>query len=555
MKKLLTGLMFGLMTIGILSGCGRSEAVDDAGTSSISESIASESTEMRSTGMESIENEIPAAENTEAENTEAENTDAEQLLAGVSLEGGSGKAWVTSPAELVPAEDGYTARICFSSPNYDYLVLDGETYLPVNDEGNSVFEIPVPSDDCSLAISADTTAMSQPHLIDYTLVFSPWDGTDAETDVTGEAQGSANDSSAARAVPAEIDGCAHTGCMDLTYARQFAVDYYEEDLALVTIAGEDQFLLLPEGYTLSDEAGEALPEGMTILQLPLDHIYLVSSQTMDMFAACGAMDTMSWCALEKDHWSVTEAAEAMDAGDLVYAGKYSMPDYELLTGGGCRLAIENTMVLHSPEVVEALETLGIPVLIDHASYEDTAEGRMEWIRLYGLLTGHEEEAEAAFKAQAAAFERLTENTSEGTSDGPTAAFFYVTTSGMVSVRNSSDYIPAMIRQAGGSYIFEDLGETSASASQTIQMETFYAAAKDADYLIYNGTIAGEISSLEDFLALNPLFANMKAVQEGHVYCARASLYQSSMELGDFVTDLSRLFAGEEEDFSFLYRLE
>ena len=90
----------------------------------------------------------------------------------VDLEGGSGKASVTSPT-ILTVEDGKAyAQIQWSSSNYDYMIVDGEKYLPTNEEGmNSVFEIPVLSMDEAMPVIADTTAMGAPHEIDYNLTF------------------------------------------------------------------------------------------------------------------------------------------------------------------------------------------------------------------------------------------------------------------------------------------------------------------------------------------------------------------------------------------------
>ena len=89
----------------------------------------------------------------------------------VTLEGGSGRATVESPAALTVADGKMTATIVWSSPNYDYMIVDGEKYLPTNTEGNSTFEIPVAALDTALDVTADTVAMSQPHEIEYTLTF------------------------------------------------------------------------------------------------------------------------------------------------------------------------------------------------------------------------------------------------------------------------------------------------------------------------------------------------------------------------------------------------
>ena len=89
----------------------------------------------------------------------------------VTLEGGSGRATVESPAALTVADGKMTATIVWSSPNYDYMIVDGEKYLPTNTEGNSTFKIPVSALDTALTVTADTVAMSTPHEIEYTLTF------------------------------------------------------------------------------------------------------------------------------------------------------------------------------------------------------------------------------------------------------------------------------------------------------------------------------------------------------------------------------------------------
>lgn len=89
----------------------------------------------------------------------------------VALTGGSGRATVTSPAEVTIAGEEASAKIEWSSPNYDYMVVDGEKYEPINEDGNSVFEIPVSVFDAEMPVTADTVAMSTPHEIEYTLNF------------------------------------------------------------------------------------------------------------------------------------------------------------------------------------------------------------------------------------------------------------------------------------------------------------------------------------------------------------------------------------------------
>lgn len=112
---------------------------------------------------------VRAAQN-DAEPARIEMEDGEYTVE-VDLLGGTGRATITSPAELVIKEKAAFARIEWSSSHYDYMIVDGQKYLPVNEEGNSVFEIPVLAFDWEMPVIADTTAMSAPHEVEYILYF------------------------------------------------------------------------------------------------------------------------------------------------------------------------------------------------------------------------------------------------------------------------------------------------------------------------------------------------------------------------------------------------
>lgn len=336
--------------------------------------------------------------------------------------------------------------------------------------------------------------------------------------------------------------------MELRYATEFQVDTYEGGYELLTIVQDGRYLVVPEGK----EAPEDLSEDIVILQQPIEHIYLVASAVMDMFVSLDALEQVGFSGLKADSWYIDEAREAMERGELLHAGSYSAPDYEQIVSKGCGLAVENTMIYHTPEVKEQLEKLNIPVLVDYSSYESNPLGRTEWVRLYGILVGKEEEAKKAFEEEVRAFEAIDQEEKTG----GTVAFFYITTNGEVNVRRSSDYLPKMIEMAGGSYVFDHLGteEDTASSNVTMQMEEFYTTARDADYIIYNSTTTEELSSIEDLLEKSSLLEKFRAVQEGRVYCTTKNLYQSSMELGTIISDMHKMLAGED-DMTYLYQLE
>ena len=340
-----------------------------------------------------------------------------------------------------------------------------------------------------------------------------------------------------------------TGSMDLLYADQFSADYYEDGIALITIGDADQFLLLPEGVSAPD----GLPASITVLHKPVKNIYLVATSAMDDFIRLDALDSIALSGTKETGWYLPEAKTAMEEGKIAYAGKYSAPDYETIVSSSCELAVESTMIYHTPEVKEQLERLGIPVLVERSSYESHPLGRMEWIRLYGLLTGKEEEADQIFQENMNALSDVLAMKPSG----KTAAFFYVTNSGSVNVRKNGDYIAKMIDIAGGTYVPENAG-TGENALSTMNMdfESFYAAAKDADVLIYNSTIDGELTTIDELCAKNQLFADFKAVKEGNVWCTGKIMFQETMGLGDMIRDMNAVFSGNREyAFTYLHQLK
>ena len=350
-------------------------------------------------------------------------------------------------------------------------------------------------------------------------------------------------------------GLAYEGRMDLEYATEYAVDYYSDGYDLITISDGSRFLIVPE----DKEIPEDLDGDIKAVQQPIDNIYLVASAAMDMFRSIDALDRIGFTGTEQDGWYLPEIPQLMEQGDIIYAGKYNAPDYELILSGGCDFVIENMMIMHTPEVKEKLENFGIPVMVDRASYEEHPLGRCEWVKLYGVLTGREEQAKTAFDEQAAELERvLTDEEQNKTQQAPAVAFFYLTSNGAVNVRKTSDYVPKMIELAGGKYIFDNLGDAqNKSSSVTMQMEEFYASAKDADCLIYNSTIEGQITSIDELVAKNQLLADFKAVQSGNVWCTTQNMYQESMSIGSMIADMHAAFmtdASQKDDTRYLFQL-
>ena len=335
--------------------------------------------------------------------------------------------------------------------------------------------------------------------------------------------------------PANTESLVFSHHYQLDYAQQFTADCYEGGYTMVSIPDSGQkFLVVPQDAAEVD----SLPADVTVLRQPVENIYLVSTSVMDLILHLDALDSVTLSGTKAEGWYLPEAKQAMEAGRIAYAGKYSAPDYEQILAANCGLAIENTMILHTPEVKEQLEHFGIPVLVERSSYESGPLERREWIKLYGILLGKEDTAEQVFAAQEAAIAPLLEQEPTGKS----CAFFSLSSNNLATVRKGSDYVAKMIEMAGGAYVFSDLTDNGNSlATMNLPLEDFYAGAKDADVLIYNSAIEGTIASVSQLTEKFPLLSEFKAVQNGQVWCTSQSLFQQSMALADLILDMNKVF--------------
>lgn len=338
--------------------------------------------------------------------------------------------------------------------------------------------------------------------------------------------------------------------MELSFAEQFSVAYCDGGYKLITLGDGSRFLTVPEGK----QAPQDLDKDITPLYQPVDNIYLAATAAMCLFDSLERLDAIGFSGTKEDGWYIENAKSAMRSGSIRYAGKYSAPDYELLTSEGCELAVESLMIGHASDIKDQLETLGIPVLTDQSSNEEHPLGRAEWIKLYGALLDQEEKANEVFDRQVDYLNSVLkeENT------GKTVAFFFVSTSGSIVTRKSGDYVSSMIELAGGKYIFDDLGDhTTKTSTVTLEPEFFYSQAKDADIIIYNAAIADEVTTLDELCGKCELLKDFNAVKNGNVWCTGKSMYQETTDAGEIIKSMHDIFAddtGELTELPYFYRL-
>lgn len=503
----------------------------------------------------------------------------------VTLEGGSGRATMQSPANLIVKDGNETLEVVWSSPNYDYMKVGGKKYEPVNTKGNSVFEVP-----CDISVEmkcvADTVAMSRPHEIEYTIKFdrdslkegkaeaseggaagessknaannssssiAGSDGNSSSTSVSSDTPESVDSAEENYSAP-KINGEDPVSEEKLSDAKKFRIFKYS-DVTLIHIYPDSDFILCDlkkkDELKIEYSSGTDEPNVQYIEKNP-KNCYLAATAAMSLIDRIDAIGNLSYSSLKEEDWYVDNAKKAMEEGSLVFAGKYSEPDYEMLTQGKCPVAIESMMIEQTPDVKEKLESLGIPVIVDRSSSEDSPLARLEWVKFYGTLFGREDEANSFFDSEKSRIERIAadENT------GKKAAFFYVNSKGEVVVRASSDYVSEMIRLAGADYTFEGLSKQAGTHSDTvhISMEEFISKAADTDYLFLDGTIVDTPSSIAEFTEKYPSLATIKAIKDGNVYIYGKSMYQATDSMGDCIEDMHKIFTGSTDALTVMKKM-
>ena len=336
--------------------------------------------------------------------------------------------------------------------------------------------------------------------------------------------------------------------VSLTHATQFSLDVYEGGYQLASLASGERLLIVPEGATVP----EGLPEDVAAIQRPLENVYLASTGMICLVDAIGALGAVGISSVRAEDSPIPAFAELLEDGSIAYGGIYRAPDYELISAAGCPLAIENTNIDHVPEVRAKLEELGVTVLMEQSSREEDMLGRLEWIRLMGALFDREDKAAEVFDDVAT---RVEDAAAEGPL-GKTVAFFYVNEDGAAVTRRAGDYFCQMIEAAGGEYVsFAEEGAADSSPTTvTVEMERFYEGARDADVIIYNGTIDDGIASLEELVEKNALLADFRAVRNGDVWTCDANLYQQITSMADIILDLRAALSGSDEPTTFFWRL-
>ena len=330
------------------------------------------------------------------------------------------------------------------------------------------------------------------------------------------------------------------GMVELQFAKLFRIEKFQGGYRKIIAGnegtgGQREYLVVPEGM----DVPEGLGEDVIVLQLPIENVYCASSSLVSLSNAIGALDRIKLCAIDRDSWELQEVIDQMDAGKLAYSGSYKEPDYEMMTASGIDLHLDTAMLDDYPEVLEKFDELGIPSLVENSSLEEHPMGRIEWVKVLGVLFGLEEEAQTYFDGQV---ERFNAACVDG-SLGKSVALGYITTSGKCYARNGGDYIAQLIGMAGGDYVCADM-EPESTGNTSMTFEEWYDRFVDADYFFYYN-LGQKFYSVQEMIDYNPLFADFKAVQNGNVWVTCDGFSQKSADIVGVITDMNTVLTSED----------
>ena len=338
--------------------------------------------------------------------------------------------------------------------------------------------------------------------------------------------------------------------MELKYAKYFSVDYYKGGYKIAKVVNSPEdvsvMLIVPENMSVPADA----PKDAIVLQMPVTNILVSSTPVTSLINAIGALDAISLTTYDVSSWYIDEVKEALTSKKMTYIGDYKAPDYEKIAGQGTSFAFFSTML--TDDVKAQLTNLGVSVVLDQSAQEDHPLARVEWAKLYGAIFDKEENAETVFNTQDTYIEEL----SKVEKTGKTVAMFYITSKGVLYVRNADDYMTKMLTIAGGEYALSDVG-VGKTGTAKIEMEAFYDKAKDADYIIYIWSLGGKPDTLEAFKSRAEILPEMKAVKTGNVWCTTPDYFQIQNTIGKMINDIHLMLTADEntDTLTYLYKLK
>ncbi|NLI14400.1 MAG: ABC transporter substrate-binding protein [Peptococcaceae bacterium] len=239
-------------------------------------------------------------------------------------------------------------------------------------------------------------------------------------------------------------------------------------------------------------------------------------------AELNLLDSLRGVTASEQYWYIPEVKNAMNCGTIKYLGgdKMEAPDYELIKALNPDMVFAYTGAYGQQYIMRKLDEIGVHYAINNEYMEPDFLGRMEWIKFTAAFYNKELEAEKMFND---AVKRINDVTAKVAGLEKPEVAWGLSWGGKVYVENPDSYVGKWITMCGGDYVFKNMGK---GYDTQVSMEDFYADAKNADVLIFSSTTNYMRNpSIEEIIQENPLFANIKAVQNGNVWAYAPDWWQ------------------------------
>lgn len=323
--------------------------------------------------------------------------------------------------------------------------------------------------------------------------------------------------------------------IEVTYSTGFSIDNLGNDIKKVVDGDGNKFLLVPKTAKVPDGY-----EGYQVVRTPIDRVFIASSTQACALNALDLTNSIAGVTTPADDWYIPKIKEGIEKGDIVYVGNSYAPDFELIEKIKPEIAFVYTGSYPQTTIIDKLEELNIPYVVNNEYMEATSLGRLEWMKFEAAFYNEDEKAKELFDQAVNEIQNL--KTKVKTLDSPKVAWGSVY-KGVVYVPNAGSYIGEMIASAGGEYVFKDLGKDQVGSAM-LTLEEFYAQAVEADVLIYSSSY---VSSIEEVVDAAPILEDLEVIQSGEVYTYHPSWYQTIDMTADKYVDLANILFPEKVD--------
>lgn len=349
----------------------------------------------------------------------------------------------------------------------------------------------------------------------------------------------------------ENTGLVHEGEMELKYAENFKVDYYEDGYKIITDASGREVLLVPEGKDVPE-----MKEEMLVIEQPVETFGVYSTIGPAWFRPIDEIDRIKAVSFEEDVWEVDDMAELVKSGEASYVGSTKALDYEKLQE--VNPSVHLLSKSHEEKLFPKFDELDLKYLSLGSYLEEDPRGRLEWTKFIAALLDKEDEAEERFEEELARIEEVEKKIEENSEDKPkvTMAYFSPSKQGF-RVINAAGYKIKHIEMGGGEYFPADLSPEKRGATG-MTPEEFYKTISETDRFIYNSVTGHSIKDLDGLMEEADYLADTKVFEEGNVWGLKRGFWQAGDRVADMTEEYYDIFYapdGEIEETEHFYLMK